>query len=264
MISNIPNCKSYVNPSHMNFNTSLFDLQFLIERALSELSDFKDDMKALLGEEGLVAGAKVVNEGSEADPVYNASAIRRVLIKWVETMFKKMPGIRTTNMYQKFVSSKSLIYDNFHLRTEFSQSIHRTVMEILLEIIEIAKYRVGSSSTYERNPHFGFYIYDLLRCRVIRKTPTEVITLLDTLLKTKTTKSGRKLRVIRVKNRFATDNRDVMVNFCYGDVIVAEAQLCVLTNDLTDQDVRSYKYNHYLYELERGLFGPTVELMMQY
>ncbi len=55
-----------------------------------------------------------------------------------------------------------------------------------------------------------------------------------------------------------------MVNFCYGDVIVAEAQLCVDNSDMDEKSKKTNKFNHYLYELERGLFGPTVELMMQY
>jgi hypothetical protein len=34
------------------------------------------------------------------------------------------------------------------------------------------------------------------------------------------TVSGKKFEVVRVKNRFKTPNRDLMVNFRYGDVIV--------------------------------------------
>jgi hypothetical protein len=44
---------------------------------------------------------------------------------------------------------------------------------------------------------------------------------------TKVTKSGRKFEMIRVKNRFETNNRDLLVNFKYGDVLVGEAQLGV-------------------------------------
>lgn len=41
------------------------------------------------------------------------------------------------------------------------------------------------------------------------------------------TKSGKKFEVIRVKNRFKTNNRDLLINFRYGDVLIGEAQLCI-------------------------------------
>lgn len=50
----------------------------------------------------------------------------------------------------------------------------------------------------------------------------------------------------------------------YGDVIVAEAQLCVDSSEVDEKAKKTNKFNHYIYELERGLFGPTVELIMQY
>lgn len=50
---------------------------------------------------------------------------------------------------------------------------------------------------------------------------------------TKITKSGKKLEVLRIKNRFKTPNRDVMVNFKYGDIIVAEAQLGIDSSDVS-------------------------------
>jgi hypothetical protein len=36
----------------------------------------------------------------------------------------------------------------------------------------------------------------------------------------KYTPSGKKFEVIRIKDRFKTPNRDLMVNFKYGDVII--------------------------------------------
>jgi len=40
------------------------------------------------------------------------------------------------------------------------------------------------------------------------------------MLNTKVTASGQKFEVLRVKNRFKTNNRDLLVNFKYGDLIV--------------------------------------------
>lgn len=50
---------------------------------------------------------------------------------------------------------------------------------------------------------------------------------------TKTTKSGKKFEVLRVKNRFKTNNRDLLINFRYGDILVGEAQLCVDTSGVS-------------------------------
>ena len=44
---------------------------------------------------------------------------------------------------------------------------------------------------------------------------------------TRRTKSGKFFKVIRAKNRFETSNKDVLVNFRYGDVLVAEVQIGV-------------------------------------
>lgn len=137
-------------------------------------------------------------------------------------------------------------------------------MKILLELIEISKYTENSAKNYEVNPNFGFFIYDLLRCKVHRSTPDEIVKVLNAMCKTTVTKSGKAFKVVRIKNRFKTANRDIMVNFQYGDVIVGEAQLCVDSTEANIISERTNTLNHYLYELERGLFGPTVELMMQY
>lgn len=266
LLDNIPGKKSFSDPAYMNFNTTLFDIEFLIERAISEFADFKADMKVLLGDE-VLADAKVKSELKDGQKVYAASAVRRVFIKWVETLFERNPNIRSTELYKRFVTSKSTIFDNFHVGAGFTQSIQDTVMEILLELIEISKFTAttaGKKTTYAPNPSFGFYIYDLLRCKIHRSTPEGIMQVLDAMCKTTTTASGKKFKVVRIKNRFKTPNRDLMVNFSYGDVIVGEAQLCVDSSEVDEKTQKTNKFNHYLYELERGLFGPTVELMMQY
>ena len=79
------------------------------------------------------------------------------------------------------------------------------------------------------------------------------------------TKSGKKFQVIRVKNRFKTNNRDLLINFRYGDVLVGEAQLCVdNSSSVSKVGKLNYDFCHYIYELERSLFGPTLELVMEY
>lgn len=78
------------------------------------------------------------------------------------------------------------------------------------------------------------------------------------------TKNGQKFEVLRVKNRFKTNNRDLLINFRYGDILVGEAQLCIDDANVSKTTKHNYEFCHYIYELERSLFGPTLELMMQY
>jgi len=75
---------------------------------------------------------------------------------------------------------------------------------------------------------------------------------------TQVTKSGKKFEVIRVKNRFETNNRDLLINFRYGDVLVGEAQLCIDDANISKTTKLNYEFCHYIYELERSLFGPTL------
>jgi hypothetical protein len=69
--------------------------------------------------------------------------------------------------------------------------------------------------------------------------------------------------VVRVKNRFDSHCRDILVNFLYGDVLVAEAQIAV-TSGYNEMDSKRYYMKHYFYELDRSIFGPTIELMLEY
>ena len=180
-------------------------------------------------------------------------------------MIERCPEIRDTEAYIEFVKAKNLIIDNFHVKSGgFTTSIQETVIRVLLYALESIKFTNEGKKGFVKNEKYGFFIYDLLRCKIHRNTPEEIMQVLDSMIKTTTTVSGKKLKVVRVKNRFNTPNRDLMVNFSYGDVIVAEAQLCVDASDVDEKAKKTNKFNHYLYELERGLFGPTVELMMQY
>ncbi len=68
---------------------------------------------------------------------------------------------------------------------------------------------------------------------------------------------GQLLEVVRVKDRLKTANRDILVNFRYGKYLVAEVQLCIDSSHDSPEITKKSKFRHYLYELERGLFGPT-------
>jgi hypothetical protein len=69
-------------------------------------------------------------------------------------------------------------------------------------------------------------------------------------------------KVSRGKNGFYAQESRLNIEFLYGDVILAEVQLCVDTFSFDYQANETNKLNDYFYELERGLFGHTTELMM--
>ena len=67
------------------------------------------------------------------------------------------------------------------------------------------------------------------------------------------------LKIVRVKNRLNTGNRDIFVNLMYRGKLMVEAQLNLVSKE--DKFIeRSDKFNHYIYELKRPIFGPVVEM----
>ena len=131
------------------------------------------------------------------------------------------------------MKAKAVIIDNFHIKSGgFPTSIQEALITVLLNLLEAIKFNRQGKGNFVKNDKYGFFVYDLFRCKIHRSTPEEIMQVLDSMIKTSSTASGKKLKVVRVKNRFNTPNRDLMVNFSYGDVIVAEAQLCVDASDL--------------------------------
>jgi hypothetical protein len=65
----------------------------------------------------------------------------------------------------------------------------KRVIECLTEFLESLKYQNGSKNIRE---HFGLYIYDFLRCKTTRNMGQDVMKVLNKLINTKTTKSGKR------------------------------------------------------------------------
>lgn len=128
------------------------------------------------------------------------------------------------------------------------------MIDCLCYLLEEAKF----NESKQKRKEFIFNIYDLLRCKIKRNTAEEIVGLLTKMQNTQVTKSGKKFEVIRVKNRFETNNRDLLINFRYGDVLVGEAQLCIDDANISKTTKLNYEFCHYIYELERSLFGPTL------
>jgi uncharacterized protein YihD (DUF1040 family) len=252
--------KCFSDPQNINIQTIYDDISFLLNKAVELKDAFKEDMKDILGDD-VLACPKVNQVMKETGPEFNACAVRRVFVKWAENLLELFPELLQSKPFLKFIQAKSKIANNFFFKSTIQESTHKIVIDTICELIEVAKYNLKDQS---KRKDFLFNIYDLLRCKVKRPTAEKVVELLRRMESTKVTKSGQKFEVLRVKNRFKTNNRDLLINFRYGDVIVGEAQLCIDNANVSKLTKHNYEFCHYIYELERSLFGPTLELMMQY
>jgi len=117
----------------------------------------------------------------------------------------------------KFIKSRSQIVNNFIFKSTITSTTHKIVIDCISLLLEVAKYGLTDK---KKRDEFIFNIYDLLRCKIKRNTPNQIVDLLKKMQSTTITKSGKKFEVIRVKNRFKTNNRDLLINFRYGDVLV--------------------------------------------
>lgn len=160
-----------------------------------------------------------------------------------------------------FIKAKSNITNNFFFKSTIQPTTHKIVLDCISLLLELAKFGL---KTKKQREEFVFNIYDLLRCKIKRNDPQEIVNMLDKMKATKMTKSGKKFEVIRVKNRFETNNRDLLINFRYGDVLVGEAQLAIDNSNISKEAKHNHEFSHFVYELERSIFGPTLEIMMLY
>lgn len=176
-------------------------------------------------------------------------------------MIERIPDIYLLEEFLEFIISKKKMADHFIFKSIFSQTTHNQVIQCLTLLLQSIKYNIAST---EPRKQFGLFLYDLLRCKTTRKSGNDIVVLLDKLKSTKCTLSGKRFEVVRIKNRFKSATRDILINFRYGEHLVAEAQLCIDSPHDSIQIAKRIKFRHYLYQLERGLFGPTFQLIMQY
>lgn len=252
--------RCYSDPDHLNRQSLMDDLKVLIDDANDLRPDFDKDMVDMLGPETLT-DCKVKRTTRDNKTFYKAEAVRRIFIKWSETLIERIPEVYSLKEFLDFVRSKKRMANEFIFKGTVSESTHQQVIDSLSDLLEALKYQRGTKTP---RAEFGLFIYDFLRCKTTRKTGEEVVQLLERMKATKLTKSGKRFEVIRVKNRFKWATRDLLINFRYGEHLVGEAQLCVDVSHEDEDLAKRIKFRHYLYELERGLFGPTFEMIMQY
>ena len=101
--------------------------------------------------------------------------MRRVFIKWTETLIERIPEVYTLKEFVTFVRSKKKMADAFIFKGKVTPTTHQQVIDELSELLEAIKCKVGTKIIREE---FGLFLYDLLRSKTKRKTGEEVVELL--------------------------------------------------------------------------------------
>lgn len=103
----------------------------------------------------------------------------------------------------------------------------------------------------------SFKIGDLMRCK-IGSQEKEILKLFKHLADV-SEKNPQVFKIIRIKNRLKEGTNDILMNVRYKNVFICEAQLAV-NSDHSNFIKCSNKYNHFIYEVKRSIFGPISEL----
>jgi hypothetical protein len=193
------------------------DLMVVLDTAVDLYTDFQNDMKTLCGK-SCVCDLKVKKHNGD----YNVVGIRRMLVKWAESLMENDPELPYTQPFHDFVQNKKKVFDSFYVRSGVEAvPTHEKIIGMLLDLLAESTFLEGRKP----NPNFGLFIYDLLRAKVKVQSFEKLQSLMSKLERPKGCKQY--ISLLRVKNRLMTHNHDVLVNFRYGDVLVAEIQICI-------------------------------------
>ena len=107
-------------------------------------------------------------------------------------------------------------------------------------------------------------ISDLLRCQFLGKK-AQLIEIFEKMKKLE--KEGR-IKITRIKNRFATPLNDCIINYMFvgkrNSFLICEIQLILQdsSESLANKEKVREEFNHILYEVERSIFRPTAEISL--
>lgn len=71
-------------------------------------------------------------------------------------------------------------------------------------------------------------------------------------------KQPANFKIIRIKNRLREGTNDILMNIKFKNVFLCEVQLAI-NSDHSNFIKCSNKYNHFIYEVKRSIFGPISE-----
>ncbi len=123
--------KCYADLDRYNYQSTMDDLKVLIDEANQLFGDFKIDMEAVLGPEVEVDCKVKWQKNEDGDTYYNASAVRRVFIKWSETLIERIPEVCTLKEFMDFVRSKKEMADQFIFKGTVTPTTHQQVLDKL-------------------------------------------------------------------------------------------------------------------------------------
>jgi hypothetical protein len=76
--------------------------------------------------------------------------------------------LQYTKTFMLFIKAKSKISNNFFFKSSVQPTTHKIVLDCISLLLELAKFSI---KTKEQREEFVFNIYDLLRCKIKRKSP---------------------------------------------------------------------------------------------
>lgn len=88
------------------------DLIQVLDTAVSLYADFQTDVKTIFGR-GCQCDLKVKKHNGE----YNVVGIRRMLVKWAESLMENDPELPYTQPFHEFVQNKKKVFDSFYVRS---------------------------------------------------------------------------------------------------------------------------------------------------
>lgn len=103
----------------------------------------------------------------------------------------------------------------------------------------------------------SFKIGDLMRCKCQSKE-TEILRIYKEIERISETNPER-LKIVRIKNRLMSGTNDILMNVLFNKKVMCEIQLTIQNKSSAFTNCSS-TFNHYLYELERSIFGPLTEI----
>ena len=151
--------------------------------------------------------------------------------------------------FSEFEAKTGIFNAHLHKNSKFYMS---TYLNALIHGLLTAKKNCGFDIKL-----ISFNVGDLLRSRCYSKEK-EIIGLYQELLKIDHHRPEL-FKIVSVRDRLAYVTKDILVNILYRNKIVIEMQLGI-KSDRSRFIECSDKMNHFIYELQRGSFGPLIEL----
>lgn len=96
-----------------------------------------------------------------------------------------------------------------------------------------------------------------MRCKCQSKE-TEILRIYKEIERISETNPER-LKIVRIKNRLMSGTNDILMNVLFNKKVMCEIQLTIQNKSSAFTNCSS-TFNHYLYELERSIFGPLTEI----